>query len=93
MALATRLSRDEGSDKLIAEIIAAVHRAPKSGSKTSRPLVSSFRQLLAGMKGYVEAASSNNTNAVATLDTPFADPDTESLRQKLNEMLLQMRRS
>ena len=38
------------------------------------------------------AGSSNNTNAVATLDTPFADPDTEALRQKFNEMLLAQRR-
>ena len=39
------------------------------------------------------AGSSKNANAVSTLDTPFADPDTEALRQKLNEMLLAMRRS
>jgi hypothetical protein len=45
------------------------------------------------MKGYVESASSNNSNAVATLDTPFADPDDEALRQKMNEILLTMRRS
>lgn len=38
------------------------------------------------------AGTSNNTNAVATLDTPFADPDAESLRQKLNEFLLAARR-
>jgi hypothetical protein len=49
-------------------------------------------QVLAGMKGYVESASSNNTNAVATLDTPFADPASEALRQKMNEILPTMRR-
>src|SRR5258708_24546643 len=43
------------------------------------------------------AASSNNTNAVATLDTPFAnDPpalaDMEFMRAKVNDMLLAMRR-
>jgi hypothetical protein len=38
------------------------------------------------------AGSSANTNAVATLDNPFADPDMEALRQKLNEMLLAARR-
>ena len=38
------------------------------------------------------AASSNNTNAVATLDTPFADPDAEALRQKINELVLAARR-
>jgi hypothetical protein len=50
-------------------------------------------QVLAGMKGYVESTSSNNTNAVATLDTSFAAPDSEALRQKFKEMLLTMRRS
>jgi len=38
------------------------------------------------------SGTSNNTNAVLTLDTPFADPDTETLRQKLNELLLAARR-
>ena len=38
------------------------------------------------------AGTSNNSNAVATLDTPFADPDAESLRQKLNELILAQRR-
>ena len=38
------------------------------------------------------ANSSANTNAVATLDTPFADPDSESLRPKMNEMILNGRR-
>jgi hypothetical protein len=36
--------------------------------------------------------TSNNTNSVSTLDTGFADPDMESLRQKLNEMILNGRR-
>ena len=38
------------------------------------------------------AGSSANTNAVATLETPFADPDLETLRLKLNELLLAARR-
>ncbi len=38
------------------------------------------------------AGTSANTNAVSTLDTPFADPDMEALRQKLNEMILNGRR-
>jgi len=38
------------------------------------------------------AGSSASTNTGATLDTPFADPDAEALRQKLNEMLLAQRR-
>ena len=38
------------------------------------------------------SGTSNNSNAVSTLDTPFADPDMESLRQKLNELILAARR-
>jgi hypothetical protein len=38
------------------------------------------------------AGTSANSNAVATLDTPMADPDSEALRQKFNEMLLAQRR-
>jgi hypothetical protein len=36
--------------------------------------------------------TSSNTNAVATLDAPMADPDAEALRQKVNELLLALRR-
>jgi len=36
--------------------------------------------------------SSANTNAVPTLDTPFADPDTETLRQAFNTLVLALRR-
>ena len=38
------------------------------------------------------AGTSANTNGVSTLDTPFADPDMEALRAKVNEMLLALRR-
>jgi hypothetical protein len=38
------------------------------------------------------SGTSNNTNAVSTLDTAFADPDMEALRQKVNEMILNWRR-
>ena len=38
------------------------------------------------------AGTSANTNAVATLDTPYADPVQEELRQKLNELILNGRR-
>ena len=37
--------------------------------------------------------TSNNTNAVTTLDTPFADPDCEALHQKMTELILAVRRS
>lgn len=33
-----------------------------------------------------------NTNSVSTLDSSFADPDMEVLRQKLNQMILNGRR-
>ncbi len=36
--------------------------------------------------------TSSNSNGVGTLDTPFADPDDEALRGKVNEMQLAMRR-
>ena len=36
--------------------------------------------------------TSSNTNAVATLDTPFADPDAESMRLRFNELVLALRR-
>ena len=38
------------------------------------------------------SGTSANTNGVSTLDTGFADPDMEALRQKLNEMILNGRR-
>ncbi len=38
------------------------------------------------------SGTSNNTNGVSTLDNPFADPDMEALRQKVNEMILNGRR-
>jgi hypothetical protein len=38
------------------------------------------------------AGSSANSNGVGTLETPFGDPDAESLRGKVNELLLAMRR-
>lgn len=38
------------------------------------------------------AGTSANTNLIATLDTPFANPDLDLLRQKLNELILNGRR-
>lgn len=38
------------------------------------------------------AGTSANTNNVSTLDTPFADPDMEAMRQKMNEMINALRR-
>ena len=36
--------------------------------------------------------TSSNSNAVATLDTPFADPDAEALRAAYNTLVLALRR-
>jgi hypothetical protein len=36
--------------------------------------------------------TSNNTNGISTLDTGFADPDLEAMRQKVNEVILNGRR-
>ena len=38
------------------------------------------------------SGTSSNSNAVLTLDTPLADPDAESMRQRFNELLLALRR-
>ena len=38
------------------------------------------------------SGTSGNSNAVATQDTPFADPEAEANRQKLNELILALRR-
>jgi hypothetical protein len=36
--------------------------------------------------------TSANTNAVSTLNSPFGDPDMEAMRQKVNELVLALRR-
>ncbi len=38
------------------------------------------------------STTSANSNAVAMLDTPYADPDTEELRGKVNELIDALRR-
>ncbi len=38
------------------------------------------------------AGTSTNSDAVATMDTPFSDPDAEALRVKYNELLLTLGR-
>ncbi len=38
------------------------------------------------------SGTSANTNGVSNLDTGFAGPDMEALRQKMNEMILNGRR-
>jgi len=38
------------------------------------------------------AGTSNSTNSVDTLNSPFADPDLEAVRGKINELILAQRR-
>ncbi len=38
------------------------------------------------------SGTSSNSNAVTTLDTPFVNPDDEALREKVNELILALRR-
>ena len=38
------------------------------------------------------AGTANNTNPIAELPGPFADPDAEALRQRLNELIAGLRR-
>ena len=38
------------------------------------------------------AGTSSNSNAVGTLDTSYADPDAEQIRQRFNELVLALRR-
>jgi hypothetical protein len=42
--------------------------------------------------GSTPLPSGRQSTAVATLGTPYADPDTEELRLKLNELLTTLRR-
>ena len=43
-------------------------------------------------QGQLDTGTSANTNTAGTLDTAFADPDKEILRQKMNEIILNGRR-
>ena len=45
-----------------------------------------------GPPGESSLAQLNSANGLSTLDTGFADPDMEALRQKVNEMILNGRR-
>jgi len=38
------------------------------------------------------SGTSDNSNSISTLDSGFTDPDLESLRQKMNEIILNGRR-
>ena len=59
-----------------------------AGEVTAQQLADGLASTLAS----ANAGSSANSDAVGTLDAPFADPDAEALRVKVNELLLAMRR-
>ena len=58
------------------------------GEVTNAALASALASALAT----AVSGTSNNSNAVLTLDTPFADPDAESMRLRFNELVLALRR-
>ena len=58
-----------------------------SGGSQGQPGEITQAQLNSAISG-----TSANTNSVGTLDTGFADPDMEALRQKVNEMIQNGRR-
>jgi hypothetical protein len=64
---------------------------PPSFSANGAPGEVTNAALAAEIAGVV-AGSSANSNGVGTLDTPFADPDAEALRGKLNELIEALRR-
>ena len=49
-------------------------------------------EVLASQLAAEIAMTSSNSNAVGTLDSPFGDPDMEALRQKMNDLILALRR-
>ena len=71
-------------------------RQPQTPSSSSFNLHPSFPhepgEVTAAQLAAATATTATNTNAVATLDTPFADPDQEAMRQKANELILAARR-
>jgi hypothetical protein len=49
-------------------------------------------EVTAGQLATALEGTAANSNAVAPLETPFADPDAEALRLKVNELLAALRR-
>ena len=97
-----------GADSAVIDSVSSVGPAdPASASVTQTGTVLHFSFSIprgfdgaAGAPGEVSNAAlssaiggtSSNSNGVGTLDTPFADPDDEALRGKLNELLVALRR-
>jgi hypothetical protein len=64
---------------------------PRGNDGTTGPQGPAGEVTLAQLDAAI-TGTSNNSNAVATLDVPFADPDAEALRQRMNEFILAARR-
>jgi hypothetical protein len=81
--------------RAVAEQITAPPLCPRADQPASRrshhPTTTTFTTFHVAI-GSAIASTSNNTNSVQTLDSPFSDPDMESLRQKLNELINALRR-
>ena len=62
------------------------------GEVSLAQLNTAITDALAAAAAAAAANSSANSNGVATLNGPFADPDSEALRVKVNELLTALRR-
>ena len=71
------------------EIDAVQMRSQFTGLKD---LIDAILTITAAQIDSAIVGTSNNSNAVATLDSPLADPDDEALRVKVNELIASLRR-
>ena len=68
--------------------------APGAQGEVNLPqLNSAIADALVAAAAAAAANSSAKSNSVATLDGPLADPDSEALRVKMNELLTALRRT
>ena len=77
------MTKAAGSSRRVARMARRMIPACKRWARRCEKLGSLFPRL---------QIRSNNTTGVSTLDSAFADPDMEALRQKVNEMILNGRR-
>jgi hypothetical protein len=66
--------------------------APGPQGEPGEVTAAQLGEAVAGALVAAASDSSANTNGVPTLDTPFADPDLESVRQWCNALVLALRR-
>jgi hypothetical protein len=66
--------------------------APGPQGEPGEVTAAQLGEAVAGALVAAAGDSSANSNGVELLNTPMADPDAETLRQKLNELILALRR-